>query len=206
MAVKFRDMELDIKEKLSFAESMRFVNGVVANVVDVESGAYYPIFYNTSLISNFLTIYGDVKEINLDEIYINQKEYMGLIEKILKFKEIDTDQYMSLKDCINEEIEFKKLLIINNNSSVEKLVKDLLNEQIENVKLQKESTKELSEMYKAFTKDDMNAFAESLNNFNSNFNNPEFQKQLVNALVKFNNKAKPQDRKKSQTKITKVGD
>lgn len=114
----FRDKEVNVKEQLTLTESLSFVKSVVNNVVDTEDGTFEPLFFDVSLMSNIITMYTDVKDTNIDEVYTNYLEYETFFNGILKYKDaFNSDQYQKLLVNIMDVIEFNKEQIIHNKKS-----------------------------------------------------------------------------------------
>lgn len=185
MGIKFREKEVNVKDKLTMSESISYVDSVVNRIVNIEYG-YEPCFEGLSNLISVILYYTDVEILQFEEVYENIKEYESLVSSILNSGSIDSNQYFYLQDIIAKKIEFKKQQILHQNNSVNKLIEDLLTSQIELVKLQKEATEETMKLNNSYSKEDTDKFAQVISDFNSNMNNPDFQKKFVELLQEQN--------------------
>jgi NADH:ubiquinone oxidoreductase subunit F (NADH-binding) len=113
----FRNKEVNVKEQLTLTESISFVKSVVNSVVDLEDGTYDPLFYDISLVGNFITTYTDILDIGIDDIYNNFEEFKMLKVAIFNKTVFNIDQYDKLVENIDKEIEFNKKQIIHKQNS-----------------------------------------------------------------------------------------
>lgn len=107
--MKFRGLELEIKEKLTLEEANDFVNNVRTTVV---RNNYLPLYYDLSLVIAFLNSYTNINEIDndlsLDELYEDVEDFKSFVLKAKKIDKFDLTQYENIIDSCNKAIEFDK--------------------------------------------------------------------------------------------------
>jgi hypothetical protein len=183
-----------IKNQLTFAETIQFVNSVVDSVfsqdengndIDYSPASLYPLIqatfaeYYTDLV--FLpTTDEDGNEIegNFDK---NFAEY--IVIDIYSLEGFDHDQFNAIKRAINETIDFRKQKMLQKDNEVSKLVADLLKEQIEATKLQKKAINDMIKMNSQYQKKDIDKILKVVGQLNKNMKNPEYQKAFVDEVV-----------------------
>jgi hypothetical protein len=181
----FRDKEVQVKERLSLGESVAFADYVVNFVTDIEELTYSPIYYDIALIRAFLAYYVEDFEMpSIQEVDEHIGEYQKLIEDVINTEKFNATSYTDLIDNIGLMIRFNKDVIVQKQSNdVAKLVKDLLNEQLETTKLQKKAINDTLEMNKKFQKKDIDKIVRVIDHLNKNMKNPAYQKAFVDEIA-----------------------
>jgi len=118
------EKELNVKEKLSVSEYLRFVNGLVdINFNGTEYRPDYATIYTNAIIADNCIDGVEIEEITLDvaeEIEANE----DLIEKVKKVK--DTDYYRNAVYDSSARVEFAKQMAVSNNSAIEMKLMEIL--------------------------------------------------------------------------------
>lgn len=174
-------MELK-KTQLTFAEILQFINGVIDGVfIQDENGNdidYSPALLQPLIKSTFVDMYTDYKfSDNFDE---NYGFYMNIDIDKDYFDKINYIQFNSMLDAIKDGIEFRKQKLLQSQSSVDMLFKELTN-----------IVKKFSE---TINSNDITNLLPELAKLGKN--GGINQKELVELIVK----NRPQDHKKKTTK------
>lgn len=101
----FKGKEIEVKERLTFEESVRFVNCVKE---EVTFDGYSPLLCELFIATNFMRLYTNIDEVSVDEFYIYLSEYREFISSIMDENDFDTMQYKEILDSIYREIGFEK--------------------------------------------------------------------------------------------------
>ena len=127
--IVFENNDIKVKEKLSLSEAIQYVNVVSTTVVNT---VYTPIYQKLINIDCFITFYTDITKTSLENIYDHLYEYDDLIHNLLMSDRIDKNQYIDIQNAINDEISFRKQVLINqSNNTVADLATKLLQKEIE---------------------------------------------------------------------------
>lgn len=116
MIINFKGNDIEVKERLSLAESLTFVDSVVSNVVSVEEKTYTPLFLELSIHSNFITYFTNLEVPHLEELHADSKDYIDLIERVRDSQLFDGTAYDKLITAIDDEIYTKRQMLIHKNS------------------------------------------------------------------------------------------
>ena len=103
--LKLNGKEIEIKERLTLEESMRFVNCVKEEVV---GDGYTPLICELSIATNFMRLYTDMDEVSVDEFYRDLAKHKEFISSITNNVQFDKMQYEEILNSIYQEIEFEK--------------------------------------------------------------------------------------------------
>lgn len=102
--------EIEVKERLTLEESMRFVNYVKEEVV---VDGYTPLLHSLSIATNFMRLYTNIDEVSVDEFYRDLAKYKEFISSITNNVQFDKMQYEEILNSIYQEIEFEKEKLSN---------------------------------------------------------------------------------------------
>jgi hypothetical protein len=189
-----------IKNQLTFAETIQFVNSVVDSVFTQDSEGndidYSPASLQPLINATFCEYYTDMVflptvdeegneiEGNFDK---NFAEYMALDINLITFDDngntFNNNQFNAILTAIKDAIDFRKQKMLQRDNDVSKLVKDLLKEQLETTKLQKKAINDTLEMNKKFQKKDIDKIVRVIDHLNKNMKNPAYQKAFVDEIT-----------------------
>jgi hypothetical protein len=109
------------------------------------------------------------------------------------------DQLFEIR--IAEKREFLKDSYMNQqNETLTTLVSNLVAKELEVQKLQQKVLEQQDKINSQFTKEDIEKYVATFNEVNNNFNSKEYISSVTDSVHKLNNKKKPQDHKKAQSK------
>jgi hypothetical protein len=160
--IVFENNDIKVKEKLSLSEAIQYVNVVSTTVVNT---VYTPIYQKLINIDCFITFYTDITKTSLENIYDHLYEYDDLIHNLLMSDRIDKNQYIDIQNAINDEISFRKQVLINqSNNTVADLATKLLQKEIEVQDLQKGILEQQKEINDTIPPELQKKFIEKFNN------------------------------------------
>jgi len=126
MKITFNEKEINVKDRLTFTESVEFVSRVANNVSSIEDMSYIPTVKDLYIVFGFYNMYvegGDIsEELDIEKLYHDLDLHL---ENIDKFK-LENLQFRRLLNDIDLLIEHNNNVIVSNSK------KDSLSEFIDN--------------------------------------------------------------------------
>lgn len=181
--------EVKLKDKVSLDDKIKIVNTVVNSCF--LNGEFTPYYKDYTLKMCFGLYILDGVEFEENEDIAELVEDRNELSELWRIWQDDSISW-ELNQDINDIVDFKKKQLLNENNEINKLLIDLVKEQIETVKLQKRVLEDADKINKQCTPEDIKKFTEVSEKLLEKIKEPEIQKGLVQNIKK------PSDHKRAQ--------
>lgn len=181
--------EIKLKDKVSLDDKIKIVNTVVNSCF--LNGEFTPYYKDYTLKMCFGLYILEGVEFEENEDIAELVEDRNELSELWRIWQDDSISWDLTQD-INDIVDFKKKQLLNENNEINKLLIDLVKEQIETVKLQKKVLENTDKINGQYSKEEIMRITEASEKLSDKLKDIDVQKGLVQNIKK------PTDHKRAQ--------